>query len=128
MRTVQRYEKSRLTVRMDSKFEILAKELRGEINNPVSIAKLAKKIGLSHRQLNRRFKEATGLSPQQFQVRVKIEKTFKLLGDTEKALVEIGLELGFCDQSAFTAQFRKRMSMTPRQYRTQYGRKRASES
>jgi PAS domain S-box-containing protein len=128
MGTVQRYEKSGLTVSMDSKVEILAKELRGEINNPVSIAKLAKKIGLSHRQLNRRFKEATGLSPQQFQVRVKIEKACKLLRDTEKALVEIGLELGFCDQSAFTAQFRKRMSMTPRQYRTQYGRKRSSES
>ena len=106
----------------------LTKELRKEGNNPVSIPQLAKKIGLSHRQLNRRFKEATGLSPQQFQIRVKIEKACKLLRDTEKALVEIGLELGFCDQSAFTAQFRKRMSMTPRQYRTQYGRNRSSVS
>jgi len=128
MGTVQRYEKSSLTVSLDSKVEILAKELRKERCSPVSIPQLAKKIGLSHRQLNRRFKEATGLSPQQFQVRVKIEKACKLLRDTEKALVEIGLELGFCDQSAFTAQFRKRMSMTPRQYRTQYGRNRSSVS
>jgi len=128
MGTVQRYEKTSLSVSLDSKVEILAKELRKEGNNPASIPQLAKKIGLSHRQLNRRFKEATGLSPQQFQIRVKIEKACKLLRDTEKALVEIGLELGFCDQSAFTAQFRKRMSMTPRQYRTQYGRNRSSVS
>ena len=128
MGTVQKYEKSSLTVSLDSKVETLAKEFRNEKNNPVSIPQLAKKIGLSHRQLNRRFKEATGLSPQQFQVRVKIEKACKLLRETEKALVQIGLELGFCDQSAFTAQFRKRMSMTPRQYRTQYGRNRSSVS
>ena len=62
------------------------------------------------------------------EVRVKIEKACKLLRDTEKALVEIGLELGFCDQSAFTAQFRKRMSMTPRQYRAQFGRNRPAIS
>ena len=82
---------------------------------------MAKEIGLSPRQLNRRFKLATGLSPQQFQVRTRIEKACEFLRNSQKQIVEIGLELGFCDQSAFIAQFRKRMSMTPRQYRVQYG-------
>ena len=80
----------------------------------------ADKHRLSHRQLNRRFKEVTGLTPQQFSVQVRIEKACKLLKESSRSLTDIGYELGFCDQSAFTAQFRKRMSMTPKQYRMQY--------
>ena len=121
MGTVQRYEKSGLNVSKDEMVEAFIKEISKDVAKPFSIFQLAEKIGISHRQLNRRFKFATGLSPQQFQVRKRIEKACELLKDTRKTLVEIGYNLGFCDQSAFTAQFRKRMSMTPRQYRIQYG-------
>ena len=121
MGTVQRYEKSGLNLSRDQKVEILITKVRHEIAKPISISNMAKEIGLSHRQLNRRFKLATGLSPQQFQVRTRIEKACEFLRNSQRQIVEIGLELGFCDQSAFTAQFRKRMSMTPRQYRVQYG-------
>ena len=120
MGTVQKYEKSGLNLSRDPKVEILIAKVRSEIAKPISISNMAKEIGLSHRQLNRRFKLATGLSPQQFQVRTRIEKACEFLRNSQKQIVEIGLELGFCDQSAFTAQFRKRMSMTPRQYRVQY--------
>tara|TARA_B100001093_G_scaffold187169_1_gene179783 strand:- start:771 stop:1526 length:756 start_codon:yes stop_codon:yes gene_type:complete len=119
--TVQKYEKSLFHPTRDRRIEILITQFRQAIAKPISISNMAKQIGLSHRQLNRRFKIATGLSPQQFQVRSRIEKACELLRDSPKQLVEIGFELGFCDQSAFTAQFRKCMSMTPRQYRSQYG-------
>jgi PAS domain S-box-containing protein len=120
MGTVQKYEKVPVNHTRDKEMEMVIEELRVHNEGTPSIAMIADKYRLSHRQLNRRFKEVTGLTPQQFSVQVRIEKACKLLKESSRSLTDIGYELGFCDQSAFTAQFRKRMSMTPRQYRKQY--------
>ncbi len=45
-----------------------------------------------------------------------------MLRESDLPISEVAYDLGFCDQSAFTAQFRKRMTMTPKKYREQYGR------
>ena len=120
MGTVQKYEKVPVNHTRDKEMEMVIEELRVHNEGTPSIAMIADKYGISHRQLNRRFKEVTGITPQQFSVQVRIEKACKLLKESSRCLTDIGYELGFCDQSAFTAQFRKRMSMTPRQYRKQY--------
>ena len=39
------------------------------------------------------------------------------LAKTSASIIEIALNHGFCDQSAFTQQFRKRTGMTPKQFR-----------
>ncbi|HAE12001.1 MAG TPA: AraC family transcriptional regulator [Opitutae bacterium] len=122
MGTVQRYDKDSLGLTRDRKMESIIEQLRTEGINAPSINRLAKANGMSHRQLNRRFKEATGLSPQQFMVRSRIEKACKILRESELPISDLAYDLGFCDQSAFTAQFRKRMTLTPKKYREQYGR------
>ena len=120
MGTVQKYEKVPVNHTRDKEMEMVIEELQESNEGTPSIAMIANQYGLSRRQLNRRFKEVTGLTPQQFSVQIRIEKACKLLKESNRSLTDIGYELGFCDQSAFTAQFRKRMSMTPRQYRKQY--------
>ena len=122
MGTVQRYDKDSLRLTRDTKLETIIEQLRtGGINAP-SINRLAQANGISHRQLNRRFKEATGLTPQQFMVRSRIEKACEILRESELPISDLAYDLGLCDQSAFTAQFRKRMTLTPKKYREQYGR------
>lgn len=121
MGTVQRYDKDSLRLTRDTKMETIIEQLRTEGANAPSINQLASKNGMSHRQLNRRFKEATGLTPQQFMVRSRIERACEILRKSELPISEIAYDLGFCDQSAFTAQFRKRMTLTPKKYREQYG-------
>ena len=83
--------------------EMVVEELRVDNEGTPSIAMIGNKWRLSHRQLNRRFKEVTGLTPEQFSVQVRIEKACKLLKESSRSLIDIGYELGFCDQSAFTA-------------------------
>lgn len=122
MGTVQRYDKDSLSLTRDKKMESIIEQLRSSTTKAPNINRLAKKNGMSHRQLNRRFKEATGLTPQQFMVRSRIEKACETLRESEAPISQIAYELGFCDQSAFTAQFRKRMTLTPKKYREQYGR------
>ena len=122
MGTVQRYDKDSLGLTRDRKMESIIDQLRAEEINVPSINRLAKANGMSHRQLNRRFKEATGLTPQQFMVRSRIEKACEMLRESDLPISDLAYDLGFCDQSAFTAQFRKRMTLTPKKYREQYGR------
>ncbi|MDB4722020.1 AraC family transcriptional regulator [Verrucomicrobiales bacterium] len=121
MGTVQRYDKDNLRLTRDDKMESVIDQLRAEDVNAPSIRRLARANGMSHRQLNRRFKEATGLTPQQFMIRSRIERACEELRKTDRPLSDIAYELGFCDQSAFTSQFRKRMTLTPKKYREQYG-------
>jgi PAS domain S-box-containing protein len=122
MGTVQKYDKDSLGLTRDKKMESIIEQLRSEGINAPNINRLAKANGMSHRQLNRRFKEATGLTPQQFMVRSRIEKACEMLRESELPISDVAYGLGFCDQSAFTAQFRKRMTLTPKKYREQYGR------
>ncbi|MEM0969978.1 MAG: AraC family transcriptional regulator, partial [Verrucomicrobiota bacterium] len=79
-------------------------------------------LGMSHRHFDRRFKEDTGLTPNQFLGRSRIQNACHLLQTTDTPIAQIALDLGFCDQSAFTAQFRRRMGQTPLRYRKTFGR------
>jgi AraC-like DNA-binding protein len=121
MGTVQRYDQTVSAITKDKKIATLLERMRQSPEGTVSMAEIAKDMGWSHRQLDRRFKGATGLTPQQYLIRVRIENASHQLRETEKPLSEIAYASGFCDQSAFTLQFRKRMGLTPRNYRLEYG-------
>jgi AraC family transcriptional regulator len=63
------------------------------------------------------FKQATGLAPHRYIILCRIEHAKWLLRKTDMPLIDIGPEVGFSDQSHFTALFRKHVSMTPKTYR-----------
>lgn len=121
MGTVQRYDQSR---GLDSPDRLIAAAVRRMLERPGevrSLSGLAEELGLSHRQFDRRFKAATGLTPRQFLLRARVQQACRRLLETRVPISEIALESGFCDQSAFTAQFRARMGMTPLAYRRRGG-------
>lgn len=103
MGTVQRYEKTGLDITKDKKIQTVMEQIRRDCRNAPKMSAVAKENGLSHRQLNRRFKEVTGLTPQQFLLRARVGKACAWLRESSRSLAEIGYDLGFCDQSAFTA-------------------------
>jgi len=59
------------------------------------------------------FKEATGQSFVSYLNNFRVNKARDLLVGTSKSIAEIGLETGFCNQSYFTAVFRRATGMTP---------------
>lgn len=85
----------------------------------ITTAALARAAGVSVRHLNRQVQKTLGISPYELVLRTRIQSTAEALATTAAPIIEIALNHGFCDQSAFTKQFRKRTGMTPRQFRLQ---------
>lgn len=79
------------------------------------IAKIARAVGLSERQLRRRFRAMTGLTPKEY---ARVRRTRAALVDAVHASLpswcEIALERGFTDQAHLIGEFRRTLGRTPR--------------
>lgn len=65
------------------------------------------------------FKEATGRSPIEYLIRMRLHKAAGMLAATPLAVSEIAPECGFADSNYLTRQFRKVYKMSPREFRKQ---------
>ncbi len=83
----------------------------------ISLKQLEKLTFLSSRTLLRRFAVATGLTPGQYHLRVRIAKACTLLRDGSLNVTEVAYRVGFNDSNYFTRQFRKVLSVSPSEYR-----------
>ena len=119
MGTVQRYDQKRALSASHPGIIHAAEMMLNDPGQVGSINDLADEFHMSVRNFNRRFKQDTGLTPKQFHARAKIHKACGLLRDPNATICDVAVSLGYCDQSAFTLQFRKRMGMTPLAYRRQ---------
>lgn len=81
---------------------------------------LARKIGLSQRQFDRKFRETYGITPQNYLMKTRIQAACHALRQAGSEISKVALELGFYDQSAFTVQFRRNMGITPLKYQRRY--------
>ncbi len=104
-------------VQIEAAVDFIRENFRGKI----SIGDLSQRTGLSPRQFDRKFKEAFGISPQQFILKTRILAGCDALAKLGRSISDISFELGFCDQSSFTRHFLKHMGVTPMQYRKRLG-------
>ena len=72
---------------------------------------------LSPDHFARRFKHATGQTPHQYVLGCRIARAKQLLAETDMPISTISLHVGCTDQSAFTALFRKHVTLSPKAYR-----------
>ena len=94
--------------------------LRKQAHRSVSTEELAKQLGLTVRTLNRKINESFGISPYELTLRVRIQQAAESLLRSSEDITSIALDHGFCDQSAFTHHFRRRMGVTPKQFRLRH--------
>ncbi len=81
-----------------------------------SLAGLASGLGQSPRTLQRRLAE-DGLSLSLAAANARIREACRLLAATDTPLSLVGLLAGFADPPHFTREFRRRVGMTPTEYR-----------
>jgi len=87
---------------------------------PVSMKEMAAMAGLSATQFNLRFRKLLRMSPGEYVLSRRIKEARRRLTETSESIAEIGIRLGFVDQSHFTKRFRKVTGMTPRAYRERF--------
>lgn len=91
--------------------------VRAHISESITLARLAEVADQSERQLRRRFTEATGESPVQYVVKVRLEEARALLRETNLSVTEIAMTAGFGSLAYFTRTFRKATGLSAGEYR-----------
>jgi AraC family transcriptional regulator len=72
---------------------------------------------LSEFHFSRLFKKTIGFSPSQYLIRRRIARARRLLRETTRSMIEIGLEVGYSSPSHFAQIFRREVGVTPTEYR-----------
>lgn len=79
----------------------------------VSIRDVARRTGISQRQLNRLFLKHTGATPIRFQTDLKLHKARGMVTQTDLSILDISVECGFSSPEYMTKCYRERFSTTP---------------
>lgn len=85
-----------------------------------TIEEMIKDIPSSRRNIVRRFKQVTGVTPIEYLQLTRIEAAKKLLEQTGQQMMEVIFNSGYNDPKAFRKVFRKTVGMTPSEYREKF--------
>ena len=93
-----------------------AREMLSEnLDRKITLADIARAVGVSRYHFLRTFKRETGVSPHQYRTLKRLETSKQLLINGMPP-ARVALETGFTDQSHFSNTFRRYVGATPRQY------------
>lgn len=90
------------------------------LSRTVPLAELAAAVALSPSQFGRVFSLRFGVTPQQYQRKLRLDAACDLLATTSLPIAEIASRCGYYDQSHLTNALRSREGMTPSAYRTRF--------
>jgi LacI family transcriptional regulator len=93
--------------------------MRQHFHEPLHIAKLARRAGMSERVFQLEFKRRVGHSPREELRRVRTVRAMQLLRDTDLKLEAVAMESGFVTAERLCRAFSKAHGVTPNTWRTQ---------
>ena len=88
-------------------------QLEQNLHAPQSIASVAGALGVSPRQLERRFQADLGLTPREFKGRLRLTRARWLLENTDLTVTEVALDCGFGDCAHFSRSFASHFGQRP---------------
>jgi len=107
--------KAKSLVRMGKAIDFI----ENNYNFNIYIQQLAELCFMSVRNFQRVFKEATGLSPNDYLLEFRIQNASKLLTETEFTIYDVSERVGIADWFYFSKAFKKKFGVSPMQYRKQ---------
>jgi transcriptional regulator GlxA family with amidase domain len=93
-----------------------------ELSRKVTLSEMAQSVNLSAAHLRTLFKSEIGMTPTQYQKKLRLLEARRLLESTFLNVQEIMLRVGLNDDSHFVRDFKKIYGLTPAQYRAQHQR------
>ena len=84
------------------------------------VARMVERSGLAERTFKRRFAKATGLSPMEYIHTLRLEEAKQMLEAGDLPVEAVANEVGYEDASFFGRLFRRKVGLTPAQYRKRF--------
>lgn len=97
--------------------EISVNYINNNFERDISLGDIARFVFLSPSYFTRAFKDEMGISPINYLLKVRIERSKELLAETDTKISNIALNVGFSNQQRFNEIFKKYTKSTPLQYR-----------
>jgi len=93
--------------------------MHANMDKQIGLKDLADCAGLSLSHFSFQFRASTNQSPHQYMIRLRVERSKELLTDSRLSVLDVGLEVGFCNQQHFATVIRNSVGVPPSVYRTQ---------
>lgn len=90
------------------------------IGSPLTVAEVARRVGVTQAHLTRLFDRQFGVPPLQYYRRLRMEAAASYLVNSTLSVKEIAWELGYANPFHFSRSFRRFAGISPRGYRLQY--------
>jgi transcriptional regulator GlxA family with amidase domain len=90
-------------------------------DEPAPVAAMVRISGLPERSFKRRFQQATAMSPLEYVHTLRLEEAKQLLESGEQPIEAVANEVGYEDAGFFSRLFRRKVNLTPAQYRRRFG-------
>ena len=99
------------------KINAAARWMRENYGRPISVAKAAQVAAMSERSFLRRFKSQMGLTPSEYLLRARLDASCLLLVATDLPVDKIARRCGVSSGDGLAKIFRKRLAISPTEYR-----------
>ena len=108
----------------DSQFVVNAAidYMRNHLNEPFSVGKLVNHIGYGRSRLFELFRANTGMTPNDYLRRLRLEAARELLANTSRPVTEIAFKVGFNSSQYFSTVFLQYTGVTPTGFRSREAR------
>jgi AraC-like DNA-binding protein len=93
--------------------------IENNFNSNIYVQQLAELSFMSVRNFQRIFKDATGLSPNDYLLELRVQHASKLLTETDSAIYDVSEQVGISDWFYFSKAFKKKFGVSPLKYRKQ---------
>jgi AraC family transcriptional regulator len=91
--------------------------IEARMDSSLTVAEIARHLGLSSGFLNRAFKAATGKTPHDYIIDRRISRARLLLRRSDLGLADVAAASGFASHAHMTNQFRRRLGTSPSRLR-----------
>lgn len=91
--------------------------MQQDLSAVLTVEELAKKCDLSPSHFSNLFKRATGMSPLNYFIHLKLQHACLLLYTTDMKIKDVAVAIGYYDPYHFSRLFKRAMDLSPEQYR-----------